>query len=121
MTVRRLCDLGAMGNPRMVQHEGRQVWNADWIDPTSLRAFLDDGMTQYGLFAQSIQNYAEDAALRSMVGVTVDNSKATLSGLLTVAHRAGLPGLSSWVTDPKNRAKFRDNTTAHYARANGLF
>lgn len=121
MTVRRLCDIGAMENPRMVQHEGRQVWDADWIRPANLRAFLDDGMTQYALFAQSVQGYASDERLRSMVGVTVDNSKATLSGLLAVAHRAGLPGLSSWVTDPKNRAKFRDNTTAHYARANGLF
>jgi hypothetical protein len=121
MTVRRLCDIGAMANPRMVEHEGRNVWDADWVNPVSLRAFLDNGMTQYTLFSQSIQGYANDEKLRSMVGATIDNSKATLSGLLTVAHRAGLPGLSTWVTDPKNRAKFSENTTAHYARANGLF
>jgi hypothetical protein len=56
-----------------------------------------------------------------LVGTEVDGVPLTLSGVLSVAHRAGLPGLSSWVVNPRDRQRFSRNTTAYFTRGNGLF
>lgn len=121
MTVRRLCDLGAMANPRPTKHSGWQVWDADWQQPTSLVDFLNDPLGQYELFAESIRRYSVDEGVKALVGTLVDGVPLTLSGVLSVAHRAGLPGLSSWVVNPRDRQRFSRNTTAYFTRGNGLF
>lgn len=121
MTVPRLCDLGAMENLRLTHHNGWQVWDADWKKPASLVEFLDDALGQYELFAESIRRYSLDELVRGFVGTKIDEHTATLSGILAVAHRAGLPGLSSWIVNPKDRRRFSRNTTTYFERANGLF
>jgi hypothetical protein len=121
MTVRRLCDLGAMANPRPTRHAGWQVWDADWQKPGSLVDFLNDPLGQYELFAESVRQYSNDETVKGMVGTLVDGEPITLSGLLSVSHRAGLPGLSSWIVNPKDRVRFSRNTTAFFKRGNGLF
>lgn len=121
MTVRRLCDLGAMANPRPTRHAGWQVWDAEWKRPESLIEFLSDFFGQYDLFAQSIAQYATEEKIREAVGTVIDGVPLTLSGALSVAHRAGLPGFLSWVSKPKDRVRFSRNTTAFFNRGNGLF
>jgi hypothetical protein len=121
LTVRRLCDLGAMTNPRVIHFEGRQVFDADWIRPSNLKHFQNAPMLQYRLFTDSIKRYGESPEVSEAIGQTIDGQKVTQSGALMVAHRAGLPGMASWLTDPTIRQRFSDNTTAFFAKANGIF
>lgn len=121
LTVRRLCDLGAMVNPRVIHFEGRQVWDAHWRNPSSLKQFQAAPMTQYRLFTDSIKDYFAAPEIAEAVGQTVEGQKVTQSGALMVAHRAGLPGMASWLQDPSIRQRFSDNTTAFFQRANGIF
>lgn len=121
LTVRRLCDLGAMENPKVIHFEGRQVWDARWLDPSSLKTFQAAPMAQYRLFVESIKGYSESPEVAEAIGRTVEGQKITLSGALMVAHRAGLPGMASWLADPEIRQRFSDNTTAFFQRANGIF
>lgn len=121
MTVRRLCDLGAMADPRVTHYQGRQVWDAEWVEPVSLRAFQAAPLTQYRLFCESISRYQAAEEVILSVGKIIDGHKVTRSGALMVAHRAGLPGMCSWMTDEADRKKFSDNTTAFFLKANGIF
>jgi hypothetical protein len=121
LSVRRLCDLGVMTNLRGTGLESGKVWDADWIPPGNLKTFLADPFHQYDLFSESMRRYSADPAVTAFVGALVDDTTTTLSGVLAVAHRAGLPGLSSWVVTPKERTRFSNNTTAFYSKANGLF
>lgn len=120
LSVRRLCDLDAMKNPRISKYHGNQVWDADWSNPRNLRAFHDDPMMQYKLFAESIRRYGDDSMVRDQVGQQIDGASMTLSGALIVAHRGGLPGLLAWTVDPSKREKHRI-TAEHYQKGNGLF
>jgi hypothetical protein len=120
LTVRRLCDLGAMERPRLVELRGSKVWSADWRRPATLADFLDDSFVQYSYFAESIRRYAACEEIVSFAGRDVDGARASLSGLLAVAHRAGQAGLSKWVVRPAERRKFQ-TTTEHFRRANELF
>ena len=121
MTVRRLCDLGAMADPKVIHFEGRQVWDAHWLNPASLKTFQAAPMTQYRLFVDSIKGYSEAPEVVQAIGRTVEGEKITRSGALMVAHRAGLPGMTTWLADPDNRQRFSDNTTAFFKKANGIF
>lgn len=121
MTVRRLCDLGVLANPRLTQNYGWQVWDADWRNPKSLGEFLNDPLGQYELFAESIRQYAFNRVLRDFIGTDIDGQRMTLSGALSVAHRAGLPGLCSWVEHTKDRQRFSANTTSYFLKGNTLF
>lgn len=121
MTVRRLCDLGVMENPRVLLFKGRQVWDADWRKPPSLKAFQLDPMSQYEFFSESIRRYADEPEVKAAVGKTIDGMLVTLSGALQVAHRAGLPGMRSWLTSEHIRQRFSDNTTSYFHKANNLF
>lgn len=127
MTVRRLVDLGAMKNPRSMRQKGGPqkggpsiVWTAEWVPPLNLQAFLRDTMGQYRLFADSMSRFAEDPAVKETVGKEVDTKIVTLSGALAVAHRGGLPGLTAWLRESKQRADFKWTTQA-FERCNGLF
>lgn len=121
LTVRRLCDLGAMKTPRVIQYHGRQVWDAEWLDPANLRTFQASPMLQYSLFVTSLSGYLKAPEVTKAVGQEVEGAKVTLSGALMLAHRAGLPGMVSWLSDQDVRGKFTDNTTAFFAKANGIF
>jgi len=119
-TVKRMCDLGLMVNPETTSSRGRLVWVATWVHPLSLRTFLADHARQYEAFCQSMAGYASETIVRQLMGVTIDDTEASLSGLLAVAHRAGLHGLESWVSDPKERAEF-SHTTTLFKNVNGIF
>ena len=121
MTVRRLVDLGAMANPKVIHYHGRQVWDAHWLNPASLKTFQAAPMTQYRLFVDSIKGYSEAPEVVQAIGRTVEGEKITRSGALMVAHRAGLPGMATWLADPDIRQRFSDNTTAFFKKANGIF
>jgi hypothetical protein len=121
MTVRRLCDLGAMADPTVAIYHGRQIWDAHWKDPANLRAFQAAPMLQYRLFSDSIENYAQSPEVVNAVGKTVEGKAVTKSGALMLAHRAGLAGMGSWLRKRSTREKFADNTTAFFTRANGIF
>lgn len=51
---------------------------------------------------------------------TIDSVPISLSGLLAVAHYAGLDGMQSWVEKERDRKKFTD-TTGAFQCANGIF
>lgn len=121
LTVRRLCDLGAMTNPRTIDFDGRQVWDAKWTKPISLRAFQASPMTQYQLFASSVAKYDSHPDLTPIVGACIDGMQITRSGALMLAHRAGLNGAKTWIESHEIRRRFSDNTTQYVIRANGIF
>lgn len=121
LTVRRLCDVGAMAHPRVIHFKGRQVWDADWCNPSNLPAFQAAPMLQYKLFTDSIKGYFVAPQVPEAVGQVIEGVKVTQSGALMLAHRAGLPGMTSWLQDPTIRQRFSNNTTAFFERANGIF
>jgi hypothetical protein len=121
MTVRRLCDLGAMTGPKVIHFDGRQVWDALWLNPSNLGAFQAAPMLQYSLFTDSMQRYYGSPEILQAIDQIIDREKVTLSGALMLAHRAGLPGMASWLQDASIRQRFSENTTAFYERANGIF
>lgn len=123
LSVRRLCDLGAMKNPRIMffGDPQQQVWDAQWKDPKSLRDFQRRPMVQYDLFVRSVKEYADNPQVRANVNRSVDGVPLTLSGVLMLAQRAGLSGMQRWIESDKVRQRFADNTTAFVKRANGIF
>ncbi len=118
MSVRRLEDYGLMKNARM--SGPKRMWTADWAVPQ--QRFLADHRLQYKLFEKSMQNYAKQILERykPAVGTVFEGTRATLSGLLAVAHAAGIDGLGKWLKNDPPRAKFKATTEA-YGRANGIF
>lgn len=123
LSVRRLCDLGAMQNPKLMffGNPPQQVWDAQWKEPRSLRDFQRRPMIQYDLFVRSVKDYADNGQVRDNVNRTVDGELLTFSGVLMLAQRAGLAGMEHWIHDPKVRSRFADNTTAFVKRANRIF
>ncbi|MDD5551331.1 MAG: hypothetical protein PHS34_08730 [Candidatus Omnitrophica bacterium] len=121
LTVRRLCDLGAMANPKVIHYQGRQVWDAHWLNPSSLATFQAAPMLQYTLFTDSIKRYFAAPDIAQAVGQVIEGQKVTQSGALMLAHRAGLSGMTSWLQDPSIRERFSNNTTAFFHKANGIF
>ena len=121
LSVRRLCDLDVLEEPRLLVFGSEQVWDAKWKDPKTLQDFQRRPMLQYELFARSVKDYAESEPLRANINRDIDGEKITLSGLLMLAQRAGLAGLERWIGSVKVRERFRDNTTAFVKRANGIF
>jgi hypothetical protein len=110
-----------MVNPRVIRYHKRQVWDADWADPKNLQAFQASPMLQYSLFVNSLCDYAKAPEVVNAIGQEVEGVTVTQSGALMIAHRAGLPGMVSWLADPNVRGKFTDNTTAFFKKANGIF
>lgn len=119
--VRRLCDLGVMTDPKVIKYKGRQVWDAHWLNPSSLQAFQVAPMIQYRLFTDSMKRYHLAPEVAQAVGQIIDGQKVTQSGALMLAHRAGLSGMASWLSDPAIRVRFSNNTTAFFNDANGIF
>jgi hypothetical protein len=123
LSVRRLCDLEVMENPHVILfgEPQQQVWNADWKEPKSLHEFQLKPMLQYDLFARSVKDYAADEAVRANVNRSVDGITLSFSGVLMLAQRAGLAGMTRWIDSIKVRERFKDNTTAFVKRANSIF
>lgn len=122
--ARRLVDLGAMKNPRQGTYKGKTVWTGDWVPPLDINKFLADSALQYKLFFASMRDYAtrirDTAAIRGLIGKTIDGKVITLSGILGVAHRAGWSGMVKWFSTPSDRTKFTATTKA-FNDCNGIF
>lgn len=126
MSVRRLCDLGAMSMPhsRNVREEDGQIvriWEATWIVPKD--EFFSNPRLQYEYFCKSMELYRNIVSEKygKVIGLEVFPGRpATLSGLLAVAHQAGSEGMRKWLTNSDIRKKFSWVTTA-YNTANEIF
>lgn len=119
LDARRLADVGFMQSPRKVTVGSENgVWTGEWKRPLTTEKFLDSMPAQYTAFKRSMTRMTPKVA--GFVGVEIDGTKATLSGLLGVGHLAGEAGVASWVRDPEVRKRFKA-TTANFARTNGIF
>lgn len=123
-SVRRLADLGIVSNPRKERTATGDTWAADW-DKISRDAFLASPRAQHQVLRKSMSDYA--AAIRETMAPAIgrkfspaDRDVVSLSGLLAVAHVAGLKGLESWLRSAEERKKF-PNTTRLFAETNGIF
>jgi hypothetical protein len=121
LTIRRLCDLGIMTSPRRIRYNGNPVFDADWILPWSLDSFQRQPMQQYELFTRSIVLYSKAPTVIASLGEAVDGNTITMSGALMLANRAGASGMRSWIADKNDRRRYSRNTTAYFAKANGIF
>jgi hypothetical protein len=120
--LKRLQDLGLVRASRRVAREGRVVWEADWVPPHSLEGFLSNGGLQYRTFAKHMSDLRGRILDRhgSAIGKVFASKRATLSGLLAVAHQAGLQGLARWLDNEGDRQRF-PHTTAAFIKASGVF
>lgn len=119
MDARRLADVGLVERPRKSSVDGEEgVWTGSWKAPLTRDAFLGSARIQYEAFTRSAGLMIPKLA--PLVGSQVGPEKATLSGLLGVAHLAGERGVEGWVRSPEVRAKFRA-TTANFHRTNKIF
>lgn len=123
--VRRLVDLGIMTNPRsrnVVTPDRRsvRVWNGDFI--IDREKFMTSPGLQYQAFEKSMQLYRMIVSekYKQVVGLPIENRKATLSGLLALCHAAGSEGMGKWLLEREYRRKFKHVTEA-YLKANGIF
>jgi hypothetical protein len=103
--------------------ETRKVWTADLVPPPTLDEFLASSKLQYDAFVKSVLDYLP--ALTSprfavFVGKELEGKRVTLSGLLAVAHAAGIDGLKSWLANPTDREKY-PNTTAAFIKSTEIF
>lgn len=81
---------------------------------------------QYEAFKADIQDLRDKAA--SLISsyectpVEIDGQEKviTMSGILALAKSAGVENAESWLTNPKDRAKF-PKTTEMFSKANGMF
>lgn len=118
----KLVDLGLATNPHKVKRDGRTIWEADFIPPTTLESFLSSPAQQYATFVKAAQHDLS-AILQGApeaVGTEIDGKPATPSGLLAVVHQAGLANLKTWIADAETRKKY-PHTTAAFHRLNGIF
>lgn len=124
--------VGVFGlSPRLLERIGLMTavrkdgdrWEGKWTGRVPGELFVKSLPAQVqALTAISHLHRAESGdILDAMIGREIDGQEATLSGLLTVALRAGgAKGLESWCTSPAERRKFQ-HTTAAFARQNGNF
>ena len=100
--ARRLVDLGIMKNPKKTTWKDQKgVWLAEWLPPHSEEKFLSSPEAQYRSFMASMidyrrsinQQFADKPAPKPVSG-----KRVSLSGLLAVAHHAGMGGLGKWLS-----------------------
>lgn len=120
----RLVDLGLATNPHKVEHDGKQVWDADWIPALQPGPdkFLASPALQYDTFVKAVvaDLHAIKAKFPTAVGSELEGVKVTPSGLLAVTKQAGLKGLETWLADPKVRKQYA-HTTESFKKINGIF
>ena len=116
MGTRRLVDFGLMSMPEK-QADGS--WRGTWVmKPERFAA----PPLQYKVFERSMAGFHRQILdrYRDAVRTKLDGVPATMSGLLAVAHFAGIEGLGKWLASPKMREKFKA-TSAAYQKTNGIF
>jgi hypothetical protein len=119
MDARRLADVGVMTEAKKVSYGPEMgVWMGKWTPGLSESEFLGSMPLQYAAFVRSRRATAPQVSKH--VGTAVEGKTATLSGLLGVAHVAGVAGVESWVNEPAVRRRF-GTTTSVFHRCNGIF
>lgn len=113
--ARRLADVGAMTRA-WKKPDGS--WTGAWAGKLTEEKFLGSMPAQYAVFVRSMRAAAPKVG--AFVGCDVDGKKATLSGLLGVAHMAGDRGVASFVKDADVRSRF-PATSDVFSRTNGIF
>lgn len=124
ISMRRLADLGIVKNAKKVPVPGdsrKDTWRADWTGTTQQKFLGDEGLQQEVL-ARSLRDYADQIRNKysAAIGKPLGDDVVTLSGLLGVAHVAGLRGLESWLRSGDERQKF-SGTTKVFEATNGIF
>jgi hypothetical protein len=119
--LKRLEDLGLASNVHRENHHGGATWTATIRPPLTMERLLADPLAQYRIFAASMTRYRAEILShhRRAIGTDIDGKRATLSGLLAVAHHAG-PALASWLANSEDRRRF-ERTTAAYNATTGVF
>lgn len=112
----RLAHFGAVTN---VRRENGKL-EGDFVPPLTEPDFLRSPALQYRAFARSCGEYASRLARWPAPLPEVDATRTTLSGLLAVAHRAGLKGLRRWLRSAEDR-RLHPFTSAGFDLCNGLF
>ncbi len=119
----RLVALKLATNLRKEDIQGRKVWKADIVPPPTLDEFLASSKLQYEAFVKSILDYLPQLMaprFAVFIGKDLEGKRITLSGLLAVAHAAGIDGLKSWLANPNDRTKY-PNTTAAFTKSTEIF
>lgn len=119
-SMARLARLGVVANLRREPREdGTSKWVGEFVPPLTLEEFLESTDLQYRAFERSCVEYHR-ALLPRTVPAMVDGIEVSLSGLLSVCHRAGEKGLAAWLSDPHDRLS-HPFTTETFTRCNGVF
>jgi len=98
-------------------------WTASLVEPPTLEEFLASSKLQYDAFVKSVLDYLPtlmSPSIQAYMGKVVAGKRVTLSGLIAVAHRAGIDGLRSWLATPADQTKY-PNTTATFAKSTEIF
>lgn len=113
--------LDELGMAYGVKRTGRQ-WSGKFAPPYSVEGFLVSPTLQDSVFGLSCAEFASRIRdqHRADIGRDIDGTPTTLSGLVAVAHCAGLHGQGSWLSRSDDRVRY-PHTTAAFRRANGLF
>lgn len=115
----RLRDLGfARALKQVVTGKGKRVWIGKMVPPLTEEKFLSDAGIQYRVFVLDMRDRMK--LVSPFIGMNIDDTVTTASGLLVVAKIAGTRGFHKWITDPAERKRF-ERTTAAYLAANGIF
>lgn len=119
MGLPRLEDLGYL---KQKKAEGTGAPVVEWQAPLSEKVFLLSPELQYQAFSESMVDHRKQILARhgGALGRVLAGRPATLSGLLGVAHQAGLAGLDTWIAAGGDRKRY-PNTTAAYVRWVRLF
>jgi hypothetical protein len=111
LTPRRLCDLGVLKDLRRMRsrRSRRMIWIGKFVDPKFGEQFKTSLELQYGIFSKSIAEYAS----KILNGEVKKPEDLSMSGALSMLHRAGPKGLESSI-------RFED-TKRILERTNGIF
>ena len=122
LSARELADVGFMTCAKKVDEEGHSVWVGEWAPGKSLEEFLSSPAQQYEALVELTKLHAGVIGMKhaAVIGTTIEGETVSLSGLLSVARKAGQGGLAGWLKSAKERSSFRD-TTERFKQFNGMF
>lgn len=116
----RLVELDAAANLRK-DDNGRYLADMTLKPEMTAEQFAKNPLAQYKVFEASMRQYNTRLnPFRRYIGEIAEGKPITWSGLLGIAHRAGIQALSSWLQNPDERKRF-PNTTATFLKTTGVF
>lgn len=125
--MRRMQDLGFAENVELTDWKEGKAWIGQLVDAERVEDFLLHPRYQYDVFESSMVDHAYNTKNRygDHIGKEVElpNGEKVIvswSGLLGLAHQAGLKAVGKWLKDPEDRKKF-ENTTKMFTRVTGIF